>query len=367
MWNWGDLQREAVKEALSSSPILAFYRPDRETVVSADASSFGVGGVISQKQPDGSWKPIAFASRALTTTEQRYAQIEKEALAVTWSCEWFSDYLLGKTFHINTDHKPLVPLLSTKNLGKLPIRIQRFKLRLVQYSFTISYVAGKNLITADALSRAPVSQSSYDDELCNEVQAYVDLLCRNLPASDTRIKEIKEKDEVCQQLTTYCQNGWPGKASIPCNLKPYLSVSGEITVLDGLLVRGSRIIIPSPLRSTILEKIHTGHQGISKCREKARCSVWWPGLSKQLETLINNCTICNKFQNQAVEPLIPSALPNLPWEKVATDLFKWKGSYLLVVDYFSKYIEISKLDGESSQEVIQRLKFIFARHGGHVR
>ena len=166
----------------------------------------------------GSWKPIAFASRALTTTEQRYAQIEKEALAVTWSCEWFSDYLLGKTFHINTDHKPLVPLLSTKNLGKLPIHIQRFKLRLMQYSFTISYVAGKNLITADALSRAPVSQSSYDDELCNEVQAYVDLLCRNLPASDTRIKEIKqlqEKDEVCQQLTTYCQNGWPGKASIP--------------------------------------------------------------------------------------------------------------------------------------------------------
>ena len=74
MWNWGDLQMEAfqvVKEALSSSSILAFYRSNRETVVSADASSFGVGGVISQKQPDGSWKPIAFASRALTTTEQR--------------------------------------------------------------------------------------------------------------------------------------------------------------------------------------------------------------------------------------------------------------------------------------------------------
>ena len=183
---------QAVKKALSSSPILAFYRPDRETVVSADASSFGVGGVISQKQPDGSWKPIAFASRALTPTEQRYAQIEKEALAVTWSYERFSDYLLGKTFHINTDHKPLVPLLSTKSLDELPIRIQRFKMRLMRYSFTISHVAGKNLITADALSRAPVSKSSYDDELCNEVQAYVDLLCRNLPASDTRIKEIKQ-------------------------------------------------------------------------------------------------------------------------------------------------------------------------------
>ena len=140
---------------LSSSPILAFYSPDRETVVAADASYFGVGGVLSQKQLDGSWKPIAFASRALTTTEQRYAQIEKEALAVTWSCERFSDYLLGKMFHINTDHKPLVPLLSTKILDELPIRVQRFKMRLMRYSFTISHVAGKSLTTADALSRAP--------------------------------------------------------------------------------------------------------------------------------------------------------------------------------------------------------------------
>ena len=182
---------------------------------------------------------------------------------------------------------------------------------------------------------------SYDDELCKEVQAHVNLLYRNLPASDTgmRIKEIKqlqEQDEVCQQLTTYCRNGWPSKTSIPGNLKPYLSISGEITVLDGLLMRGSRIIIPSPLRPTILEKLLTGHQGISKCREKARCSVWWPGLSKQLETLINNCTKCSKFQNQPAEPLMPSAPPSLPWQKVATDLFKWKGStYLLVVDYFS--------------------------------
>ena len=277
MWRWRNSRIEAfqaVKKALSSSPILAFYRPDSETMVAADASSFGVGGVLSL---DGSWKPIAFASRALTTTEQRYAQIEKEALAVTWSCERFSDYLLGKTFHINTDHKPLVPLLSTKNLEELPIRVQRFKMWLMRYSFTISHVAGKSLTTADALSRAPLLKNSYDDELCKEVQAHVDLLYRNLPASDMRIKEIKqlqEQDEVCQQLTNYCQNGWPSKTGIPHNLKPYLSVSGEITVLDGLLMRGSRIIIPLPLRPTILEKLHTSHQGISKCREKAKYSVW---------------------------------------------------------------------------------------------
>jgi len=93
-------------------------------------------------------------------------------------------------------------------------------------------------------------------------------------------------------------------------------------------------------------------------------SVWWPGFSTQLENLVNNCSICCKFQNQPAEPLIPCRLPTLPWQKVATDLFNWKGStYLLIVDYFSKFIEISKLRNETSEEVICHLKSIFARHG----
>ena len=85
MWSWSEPQAkafQAVKKALSSSPILAFYKPDSETIISADASSFGVGGVLLQKQLDGLWKPIAFASHAFTITEQRYTQIEKEALAL---------------------------------------------------------------------------------------------------------------------------------------------------------------------------------------------------------------------------------------------------------------------------------------------
>ena len=80
------------------------------------------------------------------------------------------------------------------------------------------------------------------------------------------------------------------------------SVSGEITMQNGLLKRGSQIIIPPPLHPTILETLHTGHLGISKYREKARDSVWWPNLSKQLVDLLKNCTTCCKFQKQAPEP-----------------------------------------------------------------
>ena len=106
---------EQIKTEPSQPTLLALYDPKSPTEVSADASSFGLGAVLLQ-QIEGKWKPVAYASRSMTDTEKRYAQIEKEALAVMWSCDKFSCYILGCHFNIETDHKPLVPLLSTKNL-----------------------------------------------------------------------------------------------------------------------------------------------------------------------------------------------------------------------------------------------------------
>ena len=146
-------------------------------MVSADSSSFGLGAVLLQMQPNGELKPISYVSRSLTQTKQRYAQIEKEALAFTWACVRFKDFLLGMDFHIHTDHKPLVPLFSCKDLDELPIRVQRFRLRIVHYWFAISHVPGTSLKVADALSRAPCSGSSQSDSLLQEeMAAYVDLV-----------------------------------------------------------------------------------------------------------------------------------------------------------------------------------------------
>ena len=125
-WLWSTSQQEAytrIKAELSNSPVLALYNPTSYTVVSADASSYGLGAVVMQKQPDHQWKPIAYASRSLTPTEEKYAQIEKEALGITWACERFSEYLVGMCFKVETDHKPLVSLFGTKNLEDLPVRI----------------------------------------------------------------------------------------------------------------------------------------------------------------------------------------------------------------------------------------------------
>ena len=157
-WSWGPSQSKAfdlVKEELAKPTTLALYDPAAVTKVSADASAYGLGAVLLQKI-DSHWKPVAYASRSMSETERRYAQIEKEALAATWACEKFSDFVLGKHIILETDHKPLVPLLGIKDLDQLPPRILRFRPRLDRFSFDIIHVPGKELYTADTLSRVPV-------------------------------------------------------------------------------------------------------------------------------------------------------------------------------------------------------------------
>ena len=179
-WLWSSSQQQAfktVQSMVSSDSALALFDPCRPTTVSADASSYGVGAVLTQQQVSGEWKPVSYISRSLTATEQCYAQIEKEALAVTWACERFRDFLTGLQFHIQTDHKPLVPLFTTKGLAELPVRVQRFRLRLMRFNFTVSHVPGKDLIVADALSRAPNDATdSNEEEFSQEVEAFVNLI-----------------------------------------------------------------------------------------------------------------------------------------------------------------------------------------------
>lgn len=137
MWVWGEQQKRAfenIKRDLSTPPGLALYDSKATTVVSADALSYGIGAVLLQMQGDKQLKPVAFTSRALTNTVRRYVQIEKEALAVTWACQRFLDFLVGLPFHVETDLKLLVPLLSSKNLDEIPPRIQRLRMRLMKFT-----------------------------------------------------------------------------------------------------------------------------------------------------------------------------------------------------------------------------------------
>uniref|UniRef100_A0AAQ5Z7N1 ribonuclease H n=1 Tax=Amphiprion ocellaris TaxID=80972 RepID=A0AAQ5Z7N1_AMPOC len=144
-WVWSCAQQKAfdqLKSELTSTPVLTHYDPNKELKLSADASSFGLGAVLFQKEGE-QWRLVAYASCSLTETEQRYAQVEKEALGLTWGCEIFKNFLIGRHFSLETDHKPLVSLLGHQALTELPPRIQRFRLRLMRYSYSISHTPGK--------------------------------------------------------------------------------------------------------------------------------------------------------------------------------------------------------------------------------
>lgn len=195
-WTWEAIQEDSfikLKEEIASPRVLALYDPAARTKISADASAYGLGAVLPQKQHD-QWRPIAFSSRSLSETELRYAQIEKEALALTWALEKFSEYTLGKVIQLETDHKPLVPLLGQKSLDLLPPRVLRFRLRLMRFQYTIQHVPGKSLYTADTLSRAPLKDPSDTAAVsCGETEQFVQAIRAVLPASADRLEVYTKK------------------------------------------------------------------------------------------------------------------------------------------------------------------------------
>ena len=367
-WQWGQMQEEAfqlVKAELCKPTILEFYTPDAPTKLSADASSHGLGAVLLQRTGD-EWKPVAYASRSMSDTE-RYAQIEKEALATVWACDKFASYIIGLKFHIETDHKPLVPLLGSKHLDTLPPRILRFQLRLARFDYTIQHVPGKLLCTADALSRAPGPITKADQQLEEEAERIMEVCVKHLPAGQERLRQYavaQAADPVCSAVMKLCLDGWPERHKIEPALKPYWKVQGELSVHNNLLLFQKRIVVPESLQHKTLGKLHHGHQGIQRCRLRARISVWWPGISQRIKEAIECCAECVKHSTPRPEPLMPTPLPDYPWQSIAMDLFILnKATYVLIVDYFSRYPEVIKLRSTSSNAVIEAVKAVFSRHG----
>ncbi|KAL6491496.1 hypothetical protein MHYP_G00018410 [Metynnis hypsauchen] len=371
-WTWDHAQQtafERIKELLTTAPVLAYYDVNKPTAVSADASSYGLGGVLLQLHGE-QWKPVAFCSRRLTDAETRYAQIEKESLAGVWACEKFDRYLSGlEQFKLVTDHKPLVPLINNRTLDNVPLRCQRLLMRLMRFNPIAEYAPGKTLIIADTLSRSPLADKGIALDTHSEVACYVASVVEGLPASQTIMDEFQAATSTDAELLSVMKlirNGWPEHlSSVPDSAREYTQVKSELSVYDGLVLIGSRIVVPQVMRNEILQKIHEGHQGLVKCRDRAKSSVWWPGLSKQLSELVASCEFCCELKRtQQKEPLISTALPERPWKRIAMDLCEYKHhQYLIVSDYYSRFLEILHLTSTTSAQVISKLKTVFARFG----
>ena len=362
-WHWDKPQKDSfdrLKQVLSSTPVLKFYNLQEDVTISVDPSSKGLGAVLLQNQ-----QPVAFASRALTETQSRYAQIEREMLAVLYGCEKFHHYIYGRTVTIETDHKPLLAI-HRKPLYQATPRLQRMLMKLQRYDVHLTYVPGKEMYISDALSRAYLEEST---ETLIDEDLDVNFVERELPMTSEKIAQLKQHtatDEQLQLLADIVAKGWPEKRrAVPHSIRAYWNYRDEIAYIEGLMYRGSRIIIPSALRRDMLNKLHEPHLGIVKTKQRARSVIFWPNMNQDIERLIEKCDICNKHRKaNPHQPLIPHDIPELPWSKVGADLFQFKNNeYLLCVDYYSKYPEIVLLPDMSSATTISAFKSVFARHG----
>ena len=247
---------------MSTAPVLSYYDPKIELEIQCDASKKGLGAALLQNG-----KPIAYASRTLTDTEQRYAQIEKEMLVIVFSLEKFNQYTYGRHMKIQSDHKPLESILK-KSLACAPRRLQGMMMRLQKYDYEVRYERGKNMHLADTLSRAYLPSTAHPTATEFEnINA-----ATSLPISTTRLREIQqatEVDEILRPLKNTILRGWPEERNqVPTQVAPYFHVRDELSIQDGVIYRGQRIVIPTSLRNDIKHKLHASHKASNRACEE---------------------------------------------------------------------------------------------------
>ena len=266
-FRWGTQQEEAfqkIKEVLTASPVLGYYNVRKPVTITCDASKSGLGAVLLQEN-----KPVAYASRALTDAETRYAQIEKELLAVVFGFETgFNQYTYARRVEVESDHKPL-EAITRKPLTTAPPRLQRMLLRLQRYDFIVKYKPGKEMVLADTLSRAYLTNQELDESQMDEdLTCHVHSVLSSKPISEDKLEQIKKEtdnDQTMKNLSTMIRRGWPEtKKQTPKDVQDFWNYRDEISEADGILLKGEKIIAPQKMRNEMLARVHDSHMGMER-------------------------------------------------------------------------------------------------------
>ena len=351
---------DAIKAEFKKKIILPYFDRNKETILQTDASKKGFGAVILQEE-----QPIYYASRALTSAEKNYQNLEREAQAAVWGMEKFHYFLYGRKFILQTDQKPLVSIFRKHMIDVSP-RIQRITIRAWQYDFVPQHIPGRINVIADSLSR--VTPLEFQDSNAEKDILAVNFLQYSSVEERERDEVLQEtsKDKELQSLKHYISTGWPAKRSqIPVFLHPYWNYRDELTVESGILMKNSKVLIPETLKQKYLIQIHQGHQGIEACRSRAREFVFWVNINNDLKEMVEKCDICQSQQNST--PIVQnyiSEVPPHPWHTLGSDLFYFQRiDFLVVVEYFSKFLIVRKIPSSTSSAIIKELGMIFSEFG----
>lgn len=376
---WTKIHKDSftkLKDAIVKATRLVHFDPNLPIILASDASSYGIGAVLSHRYPDGSEKPIAFASKTMNSHELNYSQIEKEALSIIFGVKKFHQYLYGltKPFELQTDHKPLLSIFSPDH--KLPVmsmqRIQRWAILLMSYNFKIKYRATDKHANADALSRLPKGpdvQFDRSEEACLSLSLKNEDALLDFPINADKVKHLTSQDPILSKVFNYVKYGWPDSFSNKNDfLRPYFERRLDLSLHNGVLIWNTefpRVIVPKKLQNKILSLLHQGHFGIIRMKQLARRHCWWPRINSEIENMVKNCKACQVNQANPPAEYSPWPKPERPWERIHIDFAGpfMSRNWLIVVDAFSKYPYVCDMRTMTSENTIRMLSKIFIHEG----
>ena len=422
-WNFGVEQRTAfdkLKQLLASKQVLTVYQPSLDLKLDADASKVGLGAVLSHLDENGEERPIEFISRTLNKAERNYSQIEREALSIVWAIKRFHRYLFARPFLLVTDHKPLEFIFHPhKGIPEMGIsRIVRWALILGSYQYTIKFRPTHKHANADMCSRFPMDENGEDDKrddfldvestvcavhhVVSDSEALESIFSVNYLGDDKplldcgKIAHATRYDPVLSKLSYLVKEGWSAdkepafrgtvtgqktsQNSTPPRkltdenefrtdnpkLKPYFDRRHELSIDTGCILWGSRVVIPDKLRQDILELLHSTHMGMVGMKALARGYIWWPGLDADIERTARQCDACQENQRKPPKSVPhPWVKPSGPWERLHLDFCGpvFSSMWLVVIDSYSKWVEILRMANIKSGPVIRELRTLFSRFG----
>lgn len=357
---------ETIKQMIASDQVLIKYDPDLPVTLATDASPSGIGAVLSHITKGGDERPIAYASRTLNKAEQKYSQLDKEALAIVWAVRKFFNYLCGRHFQLITDHKPLKHIFDPKKpIPAMSLaRQQRYAVFLSGFDYSIHYRCSKSNANADGLSRLPMMNTSRDENEDADELYYSEIM-DSIPINHQTVSKESRNDTLLSKIIYHVQHDeWPNE--ITDDLRPFASKRHELSIQHNCLLWGHRVIPPAKLRKQMLTILHQGHLGVVKMKNLARNYFWWPSLDKDIESVTKNCPGCATSKpDPPLSPLHPWQWPEQPWQRIHVDYAgPFMGSmFLIAVDAHTKWMEVIPTQNATSIATINILSDMFARFG----
>lgn len=367
-WQWTDLEQESfdkAKQLLSSDITLVHYDLNKPLVLTCDSSEYGAGAVLSHVMEDGQERPVAMSSRTLHSHERKYSQLDKEATAIMFGIQKFHNYLMGRSFTIVTDHKPLVSIFNPKKPipNIISPRLTRISIVLTSHSYNIVYKPGQQIGNADGLSRWPQPVPEQPEEQLCDILLMAETP-EDFPVDIQQIESLSKKDKILSRVIHHILCGWPPKVTEE-ELRIYWLHRSELSIHEGCILLGCRVVVPPSLRSEVLRTLHKSHSGIVQTKALARSYVWWPQLNEDIESMVSNCNKCLESRHMPPRTSYEWVVPTRPWSRINVD---FAGPYqnkvfLIIVDAYSRWPEVFIVNNMTTETVIKHLRVIFATHG----